>query len=97
MKDFNLKGFDEGWRRKMDNGIFREIIKYELKKLLINRVTIIALIASICLLTGVSLIEYTIISPEDRYLARREGDLEGRVLDESLIDDVVNTAINPGR
>ena len=80
----------------MDNGIFREIIKYELKKLLINRVTIIALIASICLLTGVSLIEYTIISPEDRYLARREGDLEGRVLDESLIDDVVNTAIPYG-
>jgi len=78
---------------KMEWGMFREIIKYELRKLLINKVTIIALIVSTCLLAGVSLIEYTLISPEDRYIAKREGEMEGRALDVNLIDDVVDTAI----
>lgn len=81
---------------KIEWGIFREIIKYELKKLLINKVTIIALIVSTSLLAGVSLIEYAIISPEDRYIARRESEIEGRDLDESLINDVVKTAIPVG-
>lgn len=81
---------------KSNGGVFGELVKYELKKIFINKVTIIALILSTCLLAGTSLIEYIFISPEDRYIAKREGEIEGRFIDDKLIDDVADTATQFG-
>ena len=81
---------------KSNGGVFGELVKYELKKIFINKVTIIALILSTCLLAGTSLIEYIFISPEDRYIAKREGEIDGRFIDDKLIDDVVDTATQFG-
>ena len=76
--------------------IFGEIVKYELKKLMANKITLITLIICIGLLSGISLTEYIFISPGDRFIATREAELEGKAIDEDMIEKVVEEADSAG-
>lgn len=78
--------------KRTDGNVFGVIVKYELKKLVANKVTWITLILCVGFLSGVSLIEYFFISPEDKYIAARESELEGKALDEEMIEKVVEAA-----
>ena len=82
--------------KQMDRKVFGEIVKYELKKLMANKITIITLIICIGLLSGISLTEYIFISPEDRFIATREAELEGKAIDEDMIEKVVEEANSAG-
>ena len=69
-----------------------EILKYELKKLILNKAAIISMSACICFLFGITMSEYLWINPEDRYVFEKEAALEGRALDEELLGEVLDAA-----
>lgn len=73
------------------------ILKYELKKLMVNKVTILALIVGAGFLFGITMAQYLLISPNDKYIAKRDSLLDGRPFDETLIKEVAETAIEYDR
>ena len=73
------------------------ILKYELKKLMVNKVTILALIVGAGFLFGITMAQYLLISPNDKYITERDSVLDGRLFDEQLIREVTETAIEYDR
>lgn len=75
---------------------FGTLFGFELKKLLINKITILLLVLFALFLFGVTMLEYTVISPEDRFVSEREAELEGIKLDDELIAKVTEEAAQYG-
>ena len=75
---------------------FGTLLGFELKKLLINKITILLLILFAVFLFGVTMLEYTVISPEDRFVSEREAELEGKELDDELMAKVTEEAARYG-
>ena len=75
---------------------FGTLLGFELKKLLINKITILLLVLFALFLFGVTMLEYTVISPEDRFVSEREAELEGMKLDDELIAKVTEEAAQYG-
>lgn len=71
---------------------FGDILRYELKKLFVSKVSILTFLLCAGFLCGLTVAEYLLISPEDIHVAERERALEGRELDEVLLSRVVDTA-----
>ena len=69
------------------------LLKYELKKLIVNKVTILSLIVGAGFLFGITMAQYLLISPNDKYIAKRDSVLDGRPFDEMLINEVTETAV----
>lgn len=67
---------------------FGILLRYELKKLFISKITILLLVLFAGFLFGVTMLEYLVISPEDRNVAEREAELEGKKLDDELMAKV---------
>ena len=64
---------------------FAELLRFELKKIFQNRITILALALSAGMLLGIAVINYIVINPYDRNVYDREAALEGRPLDDALM------------
>ena len=75
---------------------FGTLLGFELKKLLINKVTILLLVLFAVFLFGVTMLEYTVISPENRFVSEREAELEGMKLDDELITKTTEEAARYG-
>ena len=75
---------------------FGTLLGFELKKLLVNKITILLLILFAVFLFGVTMLEYTVISPEDRFVSEREAELEGMKLDDELMSEVTEEAARYG-
>lgn len=75
---------------------FGTLLGFELKKLLINKITILLIVLFAMFLFGVTMLEYTVISPEDKFVSEREAELEGMKLDDELIAKVAEEAARYG-
>ena len=75
---------------------FGTLLGFELKKLLINKITILLLILFAVFLFGVTMLEYTVISPEDRFVSEREAELGGKELDDEMMSKVTEEAARYG-
>ena len=71
---------------------FGTLLGFELKKLLINKITILLLVLFALFLFGLTMLEYTVISPEDRFVSEREAELEGKELDDVMMSKVTEEA-----
>ena len=71
---------------------FGTLLGFELKKLLINKVTILMLFLFTGLLFGITMLEYLVIAPDDRYVAQREFALEGKKLDDIMLKRIEDEA-----
>ena len=65
--------------------IFTELLRFELKKIFLSRITILALAAGTGMLAGITMINYILINPHDRGVYEKEAILEGRALDDALL------------
>lgn len=75
---------------------FGTLLGFELKKLLINKITILLLVLFAMFLFGVTMLEYMVISPENKFTAERESELEGRKIDDELMAKVAEEAAKYG-
>ena len=75
---------------------FGTLLGFELKKLLINKITILLLVLFAVFLFGVTMLEYTVISPEDRFVSEREAELEGKEIDNEMMSKVTEEAARYG-
>ena len=75
---------------------FGTLLGFELKKLFINKITILLLVLFTVFLFGINLLEYTVISPEDRFVSEREAELEGKKLDDEMMAKVAEEAARYG-
>lgn len=75
---------------------FGTLLGFELKKLLINKITILLMVLFALFLFGLTMLEYTVISPEDRFVSEREAELEGMKLDDDLMGKVAEEAARYG-
>ena len=67
---------------------FSELLRFELKKIFLSRITILSLAVSTGMLLGIALINYMAVSPYDRGVYEREAALEGRTLDDALLAEL---------
>ena len=75
---------------------FAELLRFELKKIFQNRITILALALSAGMLLGIAVINYIVINPYDRNVYDREAALEGRPLDDALMAKLAAEAEKAG-
>ena len=85
---------DAGENRIMTN--FSELLRFELKKIFLSRITILSLTVSTGMLLGIALINYLVVSPYDRGVYEREAALEGRTLDDALLAELAEEAEEAG-
>ena len=85
---------DTGENRIMTN--FAELLRFELKKIFLSRITILSLAVSTGMLLGIALINYMAVSPYDRGVYEREAALEGRTLDDALLAELAEEAEEAG-
>ena len=71
---------------------FGTLLGYELKKLLINKVTILMLSLFTGLLFGITMLEYLVIAPDDCYVAQKESALEGKMIDDEMLKRIEDEA-----
>ena len=76
--------------------IYIELLRFELKKIFINKITILALTVSAGMLLGIALINYLVVSPYNRGVYEREAALEGRALDDALLAELAEEAEEAG-
>ena len=76
--------------------IYVELLRFELKKIFLSRITILALTVSAGMLLGIALINYLVVSPYDRGVYEREAALEGRALDDALLAELEAEAEDAG-
>ena len=76
--------------------IFAELLRFELKKIFQNRITILALALSAGMLLGIAVINYIVINPYDRNVYDREAAQEGRPLDDALMAKLAAEAEKAG-
>lgn len=72
------------------------ILKYELKKIVKSRIAVISLVLSAGMLLAITMIDYLIISPYDVNVYGRDMSLEGRMLDDMLLEEVAAEAEKAG-
>ena len=75
---------------------FSELLRFELKKIFLSRITILSLAVSTGMLLGIALINYLVVSPYDRGVYEREAALEGRTLDDALLAELAEEAEEAG-
>ena len=75
---------------------FSELLRFELKKIFLSRITILSLTVSTGMLLGIALINYLVVSPYDRGVYEREAALEGRTLDDALLAELAEEAEEAG-
>ena len=75
---------------------FAELLRFELKKIFQNRITILALALSAGMLLGIAVINYIVINPYDRNVYDREAAQEGRPLDDALMAKLAAEAEKAG-
>ena len=75
---------------------FSELLRFELKKIFLSRITILSLTVSTGMLLGIALINYLVVSPYDRGVYEREAALEGRTLDDALLAELAEEAEESG-
>ena len=85
---------DTGENRIMTN--FAELLRFELKKIFLSRITILSLAVSTGMLLGIALINYMAVSPYDRGVYEMEAALEGRTLDDALLAELAEEAEEAG-
>ena len=73
--------------------IYIELLRFELKKIFINKITILAFTVSAGMLLGIAMM---VISPYDRGVYEREAALEGRALDDALLAELAEEADKAG-
>ena len=76
--------------------IYAELLCFELKKIFLSRITILALAAGTGMLLGITMINYVVINPYDRGVYVRESALEGRLLDDALMAELAEEAAEAG-
>ena len=76
--------------------IYVELLRFELKKIFQNRITLLALAVGAGMLLGITMINYLVISPYDRGVYEREAALEGRALDDALLAELAEEADKAG-
>ena len=76
--------------------IFAELLRFELKKIFQNRITILALALSAGMLLSIAVINYIVINPYDRNVYDREAAQEGRPLDDALMAKLAAEAEKAG-
>ena len=76
--------------------IYAELLRFELKKIFLSRITILALAAGAGMLLGITMINYVVINPYDRGVYVRESALEGRLLDDALMAELAEEAAEAG-
>ena len=69
-----------------------ELLRYELKKIFLSKITILALTVSAGMLLGIAMINYLVVSPYDRGVYEREAALEGRAMDDALLAELAAEA-----
>ena len=72
------------------------LLKYELKKILKSRITVLALVLSAGMLLGITMINYLVIAPYDAGVYEREQEMEGRPLDDAFLEEVEAEAEKAG-
>ena len=72
--------------------IYIELLRFELKKIFANKITILALAVSTGMLLGIAMINYLVVNPYDRGVYEREAALEGRALDDTLLAELAEEA-----
>ena len=72
--------------------IYIELLRYELKKIFLSKITILALTVSAGMLLGIAMINYLVVSPYDRGVYEREAALEGRAMDDALLAELAAEA-----
>ena len=75
---------------------FSELLRFELKKIFLSRITILSLTVSTGMLLGIALINYLVVSPYDRGVYEMEAALEGRTLDDALLAELAEEAEEAG-
>lgn len=76
--------------------IYIELLRFELKKIFINKITILAFTVSAGMLLGIAMINYLVVNPHDRIVYEREAALEGRALDDALLAELAEEADKAG-
>ena len=76
--------------------IYAELLCFELKKIFLSRITILALAVGAGMLLGITMINYVVINPYDRGVYVRESALEGRLLDDALMAELAEEAAEAG-
>ena len=71
---------------------FGTILKYELKKLVQNRASIIAIFGCAAFMLGVTFLNYLVISPQEQYVYEQEQSLDGSPIDDALLSDIAEEA-----
>ena len=71
---------------------FSELLRFELKKIFLSRITFLALAVSAGMILGITMINYVVINPYDRGVYEREAALEGRPLDDALLAELAEEA-----
>jgi hypothetical protein len=76
--------------------LFVTIYLYEIKKILKTKIPVLLCLSGFVFLFGITMAEYLVISPEDKYTAAIEKDIEGKEIDDTLIKKVATEAANAG-
>lgn len=76
--------------------IYIELLRFELKKIFANKITILALAVSTGMLLGIAMINYLVVNPYDRGVYDRDAALEGRALDDTLLAELAEEAEKAG-
>ena len=76
--------------------IYAELLRFELKKIFLSKITILAIVVSTGMLLGIALINYLVVNPYDRGVYEREAALEGRALDDALLAELAAEAEEAG-
>ena len=76
--------------------IYIELLRFELKKIFLSKITILALTVSAGMLLGIAMINYLVVSPYNRGVYEREAALEGRALDDALLAQLGEEAEEAG-
>jgi ABC-type transport system involved in multi-copper enzyme maturation permease subunit len=80
----------------MGTVLFDSLVGFEIKKMLLNKITITMLILCMGFLFGFTMLRYLVLSPEDRFASAKEIEINGRVLDDELIGEIVKSAKDAG-
>ena len=78
------------------DGSFDSLVGFEIKKMLLNKITITMLILCMGFLFGFTMLRYLVLSPEDRFVSAKEAEINGRLLDDELIGEIVKSAKDAG-
>ena len=83
-------------RESMGTVLFDSIVGFEIKKMFLNKITITIFILCMGFLFGFTMLRYLVLSPEDRFASAKEIEINGRVLDDELIGEIVKSAKDAG-